>query len=166
MFTSKCIQCHKWQKNLQVWLITHLQPCWIYHTCCFVYHCDIASTWWWEWEGSASITACSYCCAAIITLMQTVLDLTLSWSQKDHVICQKVSLCHINQATDTAPRQCFNIWMVLRDNGYLIQWQKMPFLHSMFTLYWYWFERGDIRFNQGNAFTNSGFRSWKKQHSP
>ena len=69
-----------------------------------------------------------------------LIGLTLNPSQKeyirlDHVILQKVSLCRIKQAIDTAPRHCFNIQMVLRRNRYLIQWQNMPFcLHSMFTL--------------------------------
>ena len=75
-------------------------------------------------------------------------------------------MCHINQAIDTALRLCFNIRMVLRGNGYLIQWNKK----FRFCIPCLFFTdpglRGEpIRFNQGNAFTNGGFHSWKKQHN-
>ena len=92
MFTSKCVQCHKWcsvtndRKTCRCdWSHTFSLAGSITSVVLSIIR-DVASTWWWEWEGSASITTCSYCCAAIITLMQTVLDLTLSSSQKELIL--------------------------------------------------------------------------------
>ena len=54
----------------------------------------------------------------------------------------------------------------IRGNGYLIQWKKNAIFCIRCLLFTDPGLRGEhIRFNQGNAFTNSGFRSWKKQHS-
>ena len=67
---------------------------------------------------------------------------------------------------DIVPHKFFTMPMVPKDNGYHVHHQRMPFLCVPCILFSDAILRGQhLRLNQGIAFTQVGFRSWKRQHS-